>query len=580
MPIFQYQDYQDRYGPSIAEALGHQGDVQAQLALQQGAIAAQAARDRGAMWGNILGTVGETAVAIPQHRLQAQRQALADQEARQRMAITGYQLDDAKRTAETRSVFDAVLKDPANYKDDGTIDPARVTSSLQQSGNMGAVQAWQTQLAKSQQAALERDKTVAEIAEKDATTREKKNKANTEQQETLGKAMFSGSQALDERPDQALQARDTLLQHVGQLAASGAIPAATANQIYRQAAMAGPDELRGLFNQYVAPDLRAKVEKEQADARKARAEAGKAESEAINGPTLTGDTLIASLMGREGNGETLNARDKALLEGWKSKEGLKPVVVKTVDAAGREVELHTTAAEALRHGVYRAPPTAAQQNATDVTALSPAGLDAAALNYAKTGVLPPLGMGDKNTRKLIINRAAEMMPGLDIASARADYAANTDSLKTMQKQRDAIGAFEQTAMKNIDIFLDAAGKVVDTGSPLANSLARQVTGKMLGSPDQAAYDAARQVAVNEIAKIVSNPTLSGTLSDSARHEVEAFNPATATLQQSVAVMRLLKRDMGNRTSALDDGIAGIKSRISKGAPAAGVTILSITPKQP
>jgi hypothetical protein len=97
MPIFQYQDYQDRYGPSIAEALGHQGDVQAQLALQQGAIAAQAARDRGQMWGNLLGTVGDTAVAIPQHQLQARRQALADQEARQHMALTGLQLDDATR---------------------------------------------------------------------------------------------------------------------------------------------------------------------------------------------------------------------------------------------------------------------------------------------------------------------------------------------------------------------------------------------------------------------------------------------------------------------------------------------------
>lgn len=219
------------------------------------------------------------------------------------------------------------------------------------------------------------------------------------------------------------------------------------------------------------------------------------------------------------------------------------------------------------------------QSAGDVTTLSPAGLDAAATLFAKTGQLPALGMGDKNTRKQIINRAADLMPGLDIASAKADYGANKDSLQAMQKQRDAIGAFEQTARKNIDTFLAQAGKVVDTGSPLANRFVRQVSGQLLGSPDQAAFDAARQVAVNEVAKIVSNPTLSGTLSDSARHEVEAFNPATATLAQSVRVMRLLKQDMDNRTGALDDAIAGIRSRISKGAPGAAGTTTTSPPRQ-
>jgi hypothetical protein len=202
----------------------------------------------------------------------------------------------------------------------------------------------------------------------------------------------------------------------------------------------------------------------------------------------------------------------------------------------------------------------------DKTDLSPEGLDAAALMFAKTGQLPALGNGDKDTRKQIINRAAVLMPGLDVASAKADFGANSDSLKVLQKQRDAVGAFEQTARKNIDIFLETAGKVVDTGSPMANTAARLVSGKMLGSPDQAKYDAARQVAINEIAKITSSPTLSGTLSDSARHEVEAFNPQNATLKQSVAVMRLLKRDMDNRATSLDEQIGAIQGRIKKAGP--------------
>jgi hypothetical protein len=213
----------------------------------------------------------------------------------------------------------------------------------------------------------------------------------------------------------------------------------------------------------------------------------------------------------------------------------------------------------------------AAQAAADVTELTPEGLDAAAMMFAKTGQLPALGMGDKTTRKKIINRAAALTPGLDVASAKADFSANTATLTQLEKQRAAIGAFEQTAIKNIDVFLETAGKVVDTGSPFANTLLRQATGKLLGSPNQAQYHPARQVAINEIAKITSNPNLSGTLSDAARHEVEAFNPANATLKQSVAVMRLLKRDMQNRTDALDEQIGAIRGRIRKAGTTNGTT---------
>lgn len=206
-----------------------------------------------------------------------------------------------------------------------------------------------------------------------------------------------------------------------------------------------------------------------------------------------------------------------------------------------------------------------------VPQLTPEALDTVAHQFAMTGQLPPMGMGAKagHVRTEIINRAADLYKGLDLPSQAAAYKANRDSLGKMQGQRDAIAAFEDTAKKNIDTFLDAAGKVVDTGSPLANSLARQVSGKMLGSSKQAEYDAARAVVLPEIAKIVSNPGLNGVLSDSARKEIAEFNPASATLGQTVSVMRLLKRDMTNRTDSLDDQIKSITSRIARPPGARG-----------
>lgn len=202
--------------------------------------------------------------------------------------------------------------------------------------------------------------------------------------------------------------------------------------------------------------------------------------------------------------------------------------------------------------------------------LTPQGLDIAAHQFATNGQLPPMGMGAKaaQTRAAIINRAAELFPNLNIAGNRAGYEANRGSLVKLQAQRDAVGAFEQTALKNMDVFLEAAGKVVDTGSPMANRVARAVSGQMVGSENQAAYDAARAVLIPEIARIVTNPNLTSVLSDSAREEVAKFNPENATLAQTVRVMRLLKRDMQNRTESLDEQIATTQGRLGQ-TPGAG-----------
>lgn len=243
----------------------------------------------------------------------------------------------------------------------------------------------------------------------------------------------------------------------------------------------------------------------------------------------------------------------------------KPLMIdgkRTMTRAGSDGQLYTMDRRPITSGI-------APDEAPGGVTTTPEAVELAARNYLTTGQMPPLGMGDKTTRQAILNKAAELGgAGANIAANKADYRADSGSLTKMQGQRDAIGAFEETAGKNIDIFLNAAGKIVDSGSPLANQIARNVSGKMLGSPDQAAYDAARQVAINEIAKITANPTLAGQLSDSARHEVDAFNPKGATLAQTVAVMRLLKQDMGNRITSLDEGLKNIKGRIRPDVPPA------------
>ena len=201
--------------------------------------------------------------------------------------------------------------------------------------------------------------------------------------------------------------------------------------------------------------------------------------------------------------------------------------------------------------------------------LTPEAKALVAKQFAMTGQLPPMGMGKAGAkvRTDIINAAAEAYKNLDLPSQQAAYKANQASLTVAQKQSDAVKGFEETALKNLDQFLSTAQKVVDTGSPLINKPLRGLSSQLLGSPEMAAYNAARLTVIPEFAKILSNPNLSGQLSDSARKEVEGLINGDATLAQAVSVAKVLKQDTSNRRTALDDQIKAIQARIA--APPGG-----------
>lgn len=194
--------------------------------------------------------------------------------------------------------------------------------------------------------------------------------------------------------------------------------------------------------------------------------------------------------------------------------------------------------------------------------LTPAALDQNALRYAQTGVMPSLGMGAAGsaTRKAIMNRAAELQPG-SLAATSAEYKANQQSLTGLQKNFDQVTAFENTAGKNLDQFLNTAQKVVDSGSPWVNKPLRTVAQSGLGSDDQAAFNAARTTALTEIAKVLNSSNASGVLSDSARSEVGELIGPNANLSQIVSAAKILKTDMANRHQAYQDQISDIKGRL-------------------
>jgi hypothetical protein len=253
------------------------------------------------------------------------------------------------------------------------------------------------------------------------------------------------------------------------------------------------------------------------------------------------------------------------------------------DIAGAQDAIKTAAAEMRQLEVATDPRIQAGKVA--VTVAGAAGranaiADAAGLTeddyqrsgqqYGMTGVMPALGR-DSITRARIEKAKNQWardngFSPADLVTMQAAYQGDKESLKNFQKQRDQIGAFEQTARKNLDLFLNAASKIPDTGVPWLNTPLRNLTANMIGSENMAAVNAARQVANNEIAKVTSGGGLSGVLSDSARHEVEAYNPQNATFAQTLAVAKILKADMANRMGSMDATLSEIKARIGGGAP--------------
>ena len=197
--------------------------------------------------------------------------------------------------------------------------------------------------------------------------------------------------------------------------------------------------------------------------------------------------------------------------------------------------------------------------------LSPEGLNLAAGLLAQGGGMLPLGMNAGGLRTQIINKAATMTDPNNLAGAQAGYQANKGSLVQLQRNRDSIKSFEQTAQKNMGVLEGTMKQLTDTGSPLLNQPIRVLEQKYAGDPTVAKFAAARRVVVNEVAKITSNPGLSGVLTNEARKEADDLIQGNMTIPQMMGVLQILRQDMGNRIGSFDTQIQEIQGRFGGGA---------------
>ena len=188
-------------------------------------------------------------------------------------------------------------------------------------------------------------------------------------------------------------------------------------------------------------------------------------------------------------------------------------------------------------------------------------LDQAAERYSKDGTLPSGFARSPGTTAAIIQRSAQLHPDQDLAANKATFAADTGSLKQVQKQFDAMSAFEGTALKNLDLYAQTAAKIPDLGAKFANVPLRMITGGMIGTDNMAALNAARQTASSEVAKVLSSATGSGVLSDTQKKEAQDVVDGNLPFSATMKVVQTLKQDMANRHESYQQDINAIRGRL-------------------
>jgi len=153
------------------------------------------------------------------------------------------------------------------------------------------------------------------------------------------------------------------------------------------------------------------------------------------------------------------------------------------------------------------------------------------------------------------------------ARASAEPKADSATLTQLTKQQAAIRSYEKTAIANGKVLIQLADKVDQTGVPVVERWTRAGRQNIHGDTDVNDFNGQMSLYRAEVAKIISNPNLTGVLSDHAREEAKEFLAGSATAPQIKSIVKLLEGDFGRREKSIVDEINTVKGRLNKGGAA-------------
>lgn len=201
--------------------------------------------------------------------------------------------------------------------------------------------------------------------------------------------------------------------------------------------------------------------------------------------------------------------------------------------------------------------------------------------FLRTGQYPAFGADRggllrQNFDAAVTNYTAAKngQPGLsgdDMAMQGANFAADKKSLADIQPKYDAVTAFMNTADANQVLLKEVLSKVPSTGITGLNGLARAAS-QVLGSDDMAQFNAAVKTLNDEYARIISQPNLSGVLTDSAREEMKSVLSPNAQPSQILRALETVGREGHNRQLMFKQQLDEIRGRMApKSGPASSET---------
>jgi len=223
--------------------------------------------------------------------------------------------------------------------------------------------------------------------------------------------------------------------------------------------------------------------------------------------------------------------------------------------------------------------------------LSEDAVNDAAARFLLTGQLPP-GMSRNSANLSAVYNAASNLAkesGNDSqATVIATMANQADqrSYANLQKQLDAISAFEGTAIKNLNMLVDQANKVDLGAFPLVNQAL--LTGKMnVGDPEAAKLMAIVKPFVDEYAKILSGSTGAAGATDTARREAAEIIAPYMSPETINALAPFITQELNNRTGSMEEQLVEITERMksrqyAKGSEPAEISTAggNATPQSP
>ena len=189
--------------------------------------------------------------------------------------------------------------------------------------------------------------------------------------------------------------------------------------------------------------------------------------------------------------------------------------------------------------------------------------------FLRTGQMPG-GFGMGNVKTAIMQNAAARAQALgmtagDVISGRADVKALTSTLGVLEKQKAAVDVFENTAKRNGEVLIALADKVDQTGVPVIERWERAGRRNIEGDADVNNFNAQVRLYANEVAKVITNPNLTGVLTDTARREAESFVGGDISAQMVRRLIPLLNGDMDRRQQSMADEIQVVKGLLG-GSP--------------